>query len=297
MDLVITAAGIGLILLGLYDIFRTLFLPAGKGTLSKWVNHAVWRGFQMLATLRLSVLVLAGPAAFLTAIITWVLLIVLGWSLIYWPRMPEAMTFVSVMDPSDNAGFLDAMYFSIVTVATLGYGDITPGETWLRLVAPLQAVVGFLLFTAAISWILSIYPDLNRRRAFAREVSLLHDAERGATIDVTTMDAIVVTQLLDKLTIGLVTVRGDMQQFPIIYYFHSLEDESSLSVVLPYILEIVQRSSREECPAEVRLHSARLAAAAGDLAETLATRFLSMSPGPADEVFAAYARDHLHHRE
>ena len=52
-------------------------------------------------------------------------------------------------------------------------GDGAPLTTRLRILAPLQALVGFANFTAAISWLFSIYPALARRRHLAREISLL----------------------------------------------------------------------------------------------------------------------------
>ena len=41
--------------------------------------------------------------------------------------------------------FTDALYFSIVTYTTLGYGDITLNEDW-RLLASFQAAIGIIIF-------------------------------------------------------------------------------------------------------------------------------------------------------
>ena len=41
--------------------------------------------------------------------------------------------------------FADALYFSIVTFTTLGYGDITLNESW-RLLASYQAAIGIIIF-------------------------------------------------------------------------------------------------------------------------------------------------------
>ncbi len=41
--------------------------------------------------------------------------------------------------------FTDALYFSIVTFTTLGYGDITLNESW-RLLASFQAAIGIIIF-------------------------------------------------------------------------------------------------------------------------------------------------------
>ena len=60
------------------------------------------------------------------------------------------------------------VYVSMVAVATLGLGDILSATPLLRIVVPLEALVGFVLLTAGISWVLQPYPELIRRRA-ARE--------------------------------------------------------------------------------------------------------------------------------
>lgn len=72
-----------------------------------------------------------------------------------------------------------------MTLATLGYGDIAPATGWLRALAPLEAVVGFALVTAGISWTLALYPALSRQRALARETSLL--AETVGAVGIPTL--------------------------------------------------------------------------------------------------------------
>ncbi|QER89722.1 two pore domain potassium channel family protein [Streptomyces tendae] len=44
---------------------------------------------------------------------------------------------------------LDALYFTLVTLATVGYGDITPRGQSARLVAILQILYSFIFLTAA----------------------------------------------------------------------------------------------------------------------------------------------------
>lgn len=45
-------------------------------------------------------------------------------------------------------GFVDALYFSVITATTLGYGDITLSATW-RLLSVFEAMTGLLLFGAS----------------------------------------------------------------------------------------------------------------------------------------------------
>ena len=41
--------------------------------------------------------------------------------------------------------FPDALYFSLVTQATVGYGDVTPHDDGIRLLASLQVILGQVL--------------------------------------------------------------------------------------------------------------------------------------------------------
>ncbi|MEM1177379.1 MAG: potassium channel family protein [Acidobacteriota bacterium] len=58
--------------------------------------------------------------------------------------------------------FGTALYFSVVTATSLGYGDITPSESW-RLLAVFEAMTGLLLFGASTASVfqlmVKILPD------------------------------------------------------------------------------------------------------------------------------------------
>lgn len=49
------------------------------------------------------------------------------------------------------------LYFSFVTMATLGYGDITPQLPLPRILAALQAVVGQFYIAVVVAWLVSRY--------------------------------------------------------------------------------------------------------------------------------------------
>ena len=170
-----TAAGVGLIGLVGRDAFDALFHAEGRGMFSRQITRAVWQVFRRAGTrhVRLS---LAGPVAFVTVLATWAGLLVLGWALVFWPHMPGSFRF----DPDVEAAgsdFVHALNVSLVTLTTLGFGDITPTSEALRLILPLEALLGFGLLSASISWLVSIYPALSRRRSLAYEISLLRAAE------------------------------------------------------------------------------------------------------------------------
>lgn len=94
---------------------------------------------------------LAGPSTLVAVIAGWVVLLWAGWALVYWPRLPEQFSFSPGIDPRIRGGFVDALYLSLMTMTTLGYGDVTPSTGWMRILATLQALTGFGLLTASVT--------------------------------------------------------------------------------------------------------------------------------------------------
>lgn len=56
-------------------------------------------------------------------------------------------------DICEAASFWDAIYFSIVTATTLGYGDFAPPEN-IRLIAAFQAIVGYAYLALYVGYVL-----------------------------------------------------------------------------------------------------------------------------------------------
>lgn len=65
--------------------------------------------------------------------------------------------------------FSDALYFSIVTLSTVGYGDVLPVSDAVRVVASLQVVFGVTLLLVGLSEIMTYSRDLHARRAARKE--------------------------------------------------------------------------------------------------------------------------------
>jgi voltage-gated potassium channel Kch len=96
----------------------------------------------------------AGPATLNRVIGGICIYILLGmcWSIIYMYVIffnPDAFS-GAVIDTPDNPVFWDMIYFSFVTLTTLGYGDITPLEPFARGLAYTEALVGQLFIAILI---------------------------------------------------------------------------------------------------------------------------------------------------
>jgi len=58
---------------------------------------------------------------------------------------------------ASDLGLKDSIYFSFVTIATLGYGDIVPSGETARGLAVLEAVLGQMYLTVLVAWLVSLF--------------------------------------------------------------------------------------------------------------------------------------------
>ncbi|MET8677009.1 potassium channel family protein [Streptomyces sp. NPDC004647] len=280
-----SVAGAVVVMAGLRDLFHTIWHPTRRGGLSRLVMTALWRLSRHLPA-RWRVAGLVGPLGMVAVMGTWALAIILGWALIYWPHMPESFAFAAGPERFERADLLDALYLSLVTVTTLGLGDIAPTAWWLRVAAPLESLVGFVLLTATVAWVLETYPALARRRALAIRLALLSRTDPSMR----QLGCALGASLLESLATEVVRVRVDFTQYTETYYFHDGEKRTSLAVTVHCAADLAEygQTARRR---DVRLTAAMLAAALDDLATVLDQLYLRTG-GSRKDVLAAYAADH-----
>ena len=289
MEWVITVLGVGLVVVVVRDVFHTLFHPVGHGSIAPQVMKLVWRLLRLFPSDR-RIASLTGPLGITAVIITWGVTAVLGWMLIYFPQMPNAVSYSSELNPAERNELIDSLYLSLVTVATLGFGDIVPTSPWLRVAAPLEALFGFMLVTAAVSWVLQIYPSLHRRRVLALQLSTLRQARRSDT-SLAEIDSIPIG-VLTTVAASIVEARNDFTQYGATYYFRDLEADASLAASLGYATDLAAEAAAST-QSQVRLAGAMITAAVNSLAELLDQEFLHLG-ADTFAVVQAYAADHGH---
>jgi hypothetical protein len=287
LDWVVTGAGALLLLLTMRDIFHTLWHPGAGGSLSEVIIRAIWRAGRRRRR-RGHPRAVTGPIALLAVVVTWILLVVLGGALIYAPHLPEAFVYGPGIEP--RGAVLDAVYMSAVTVGTLGFGDLVPEAAWLRLVVPVQSLIGFALLTAAVSWIVVVFPALTRRRALAIRLSLTQRSVReGLLVE---PDSVLGAVVLERLATEVVQVRVDLAQYAEAYYFRDGPDESALPTTISIAVDLAA-DGRRSPRADVRLAARMLDEAVDELARLLDDQFLG-TKGTRAEILAAYAEAHDH---
>jgi hypothetical protein len=287
LDWVVTGAGALLLLLTMRDIFHTLWHPGAGGSLSEVIIRAIWRAGRRRRR-RGHPRAVTGPVALLVVVVTWLVLVVVGGALIYAPHLPEGFVFGPGVEP--RGAVLDALYMSAVTVGTLGFGDLVPEAAWLRLVVPAQSLIGFALLTAAVSWIVVVFPALTRRRALAVRLSLTERSVREGLL--AEPDSVLGAVVLERLAAEVVQVRVDLAQYAEAYYFRDGPDDSALPATIGIAVELASEGERSP-RADVRLAARMLDDAVHELARLLDEQFLG-TKGTRAEILAAYAEAHDH---
>lgn len=285
MSWVWTVAGVVLIAVGLNEVFHTVLHPAGRGRLTHLAAKTTWRLSSGLGRRGRSV---AGPLAMVAVVTLWAALQIVGWTLVYLPHVPADFAYQPGVRPDSYPHIVEAFYFSAVSMSTLGLGDVYPVAPWLRVVVPLQALIGFALLTAAVSWFIELYPGLGRRRALAVRIALMEQVDTARYLP--EMDPATASALLDTLTAGLAQTHVDQWQNAESYYFTEVEPDTSLAAKLPYGL-LMARLARRSPDRIVRNSGQMLEAGIDAFAGILRDRFIRTGHG-TDEILQEYARQH-----
>ena len=95
----------------------------------------------------------------LCASISAYLMLGLMWTMAYWlvdQLTPGAFSFNTNAGPRSMNGFT-GLYFSFITLSTVGYGDITPVSRIARWLAAMEAMTGLLYVAVLIARLVSLY--------------------------------------------------------------------------------------------------------------------------------------------
>lgn len=287
MEWIFSVLGFVLIAVGLHDVFHTLLHPTGQGRLGRLIIDTVWRISQALGAKALS---LAGPVALVGVTLLWAALQTVGWALVYYPQVPQGFVYVDGLNEADYGDFAESLYFSLATLTTVGYGDVIVSDPWIRIFSPVEALIGFGLLTAAVTWFMQIYPALGRRRALAIRLTVLGEADYAGNIGARDTGAAAWT--LETLAIDVVQIRIDLTQTPESYYFRESTSAISLGASLAQAVQLTFRAADSQDPG-VRLSGVVLRKALEDLAGVMARDFRLRGPD-IEEVFRQFAKDHQH---
>lgn len=268
MELLAAVGGAAVIALALVDIFQTLFHPTGHGPLSRTVSRGVWSAAQILHREHRPPPRYAGPLGFVIVLGLWAAMLIVGWAIVFWPHLPEGFNVADPLVASEQGSFADALYVSLTNLTGVGYGDISPASTGLRILAPVETLFGLALLTASITWLVSIYTAVTRRETLTREVHLMREAEQRLGKPIGSADPELLGAVLAAISTQVIAVRRDLIQQPITHYFQSAHDRQLRDELREFLRELVDRAG-DDAPPALRLRAEILSMALDDFEATI----------------------------
>lgn len=287
MTAVSIVAGVALLVIALNDVFHTLLRPASTGRLTTYIFRMFWA----LSRRRRRTLTASGALTVVATIAVWIVLVAVGWALIYLPYHPDGFSYSGV-DPADYHPFLEALTYSLVALTTLGLGDVVPVDPLIRLLSPLEALTGFILLSAAVSWSMQLYPALARRRAMAIALTSLHRARISGLAE-QRLSPEYSASLIGSVTRALVESTADLVQNTEIFYFTERDDRLSAPRAIQYAIGLRDAALRSTA-ADVRAAGEVLGHVMDELARVLTDQYPHVTGDTTDEVLAAVAVSHGH---
>jgi Ion channel len=137
-----------------------------------------WRMWRAVArhigsdTARERLLTVYGPLSLLGLLVIWVLLLLLGWGLVWWVLSDRL---------SGVHSYLDAVYFAGVGFFTVGFGDVVPVGDVARLLALLQAFMGLVTVALVIGYLPTLFGAYSRREIKLLTLDDLTDEHTSST--------------------------------------------------------------------------------------------------------------------
>ena len=224
---VTTAVGAALIVFALIDLLATaVSVGHGAGPIAGRLARSTWTGMlrfhQRFATPKL--LRAGGPIILLLILAMWVLLLILGWSLVF--GRPE--TLIAVEDGTP-VPVLGRLRYAASIVVGRGSSVAQPAGGIYEVLEPIAAVTGLTVLSLSIAYVLPVVRGVVAKRSLALYLSTL-----GRTPDEVLTRAWNGEDLgqLDLHLIALAPRVAEVAQshlgYPVMHYFHSRDRETAL---------------------------------------------------------------------
>lgn len=231
MTVACVTLGALIVAMTVFDVIVTVLHPGVESPFSNRFQRMLWQILRLFANLprrtlaRGALLGWGLPLMVAGLISLWLALLIVGFALIYFPWIGDSGVFTS--EAGQLPTFFTALYYSGVTAATLGFGDVLPTAPVFRLLSVLEALFGFVTVSFSVTYVLSVYPMLSRRRQYATAL----DAETGGVASALPMVRRYLgdhgswqNELADRLrdlAMELLAMTESHEQYPVLYYAHA----------------------------------------------------------------------------
>jgi Ion channel len=281
----VEALGVITILVVFWDAFETLILPRRVSrrlrlariffgtTWNLWVRTS---GMFRRPQRRENHLSFYGPLSLLFLVAVWGAGMILGFALLQLGGGRAR--------PPGSGGFLTLLYMSASTFFTLGLGDVTPANSFARMITVVESGAGFTFLALVIAYLPVLYQAFSRREI---RISMLDEragsppsaaellGRRGSSYAETGV------AFLRDWELWSAELLESHLSYPVLGYFRSQHDNQSWLAALTVLLDgcsLVITGIEGISDGQARLTFAMARNAAVDLASTLGTPPVAPSP-------------------
>lgn len=251
MEIIYLISGLLLLCIAGFDFFYSTLSGSGASFITKYVAifaHKFQRALSRIFGRR--VLSGSGMVVNLAVLLVWVLLFWLGLFLVY-SSNPEAIT----NSNSRPANWVERLYFTGYVLSTLGIGNFKPVSAFFELVTSVFSFFGFVFFTTAMTYLISVASAVTHKRTLALAIRDLGETpsevvrafrESNTSYSYTQFEAL--KQMIERHVIS-------HQAYPVVHFYDNLEEASALSInlaVLDEAVSILLASNDETLHPEIR---------------------------------------------
>ncbi|MFW6320339.1 MAG: potassium channel family protein [Halohasta sp.] len=249
MNSVYMAAGIVVIGVAVVDLlWTTLWVEGGAGPLTARVMAGTWSFMRATVGQYPRLLSLSGPLLLVLTLSIWIVLLWLGWTLVFLGGVVPLIDTVG----TGSVSWVDRLYFVGYTLFTLGNGDLVPRDGPWQIVTVLTTASGMLFVTLSVSYILSVLDAVTQKRAFASGVTglgmqpedIVQHGWNGGSFEGLDLP-------LSASTSQLNTLASNHRAYPLLHYFHNANPERA-PVVAIVVLDEALTLLGDGIPAEHR---------------------------------------------
>ncbi len=256
-----------IVLAALHEVFTDIFQPVQSGNVSGVIARTCSVLFR-----RTPLSSSSGPLSVILVILCWVFSLAFGFALIYvglFPRYFISQTHEYAYGALPR--FFQCFYFSVGSLGTFQTFDLVPKSSWLRLVVAIEGLIGISLITASVSWLVLLYPALERTREFSLRMAALAEAERLTRLSLA--DELGVSTLLE-VAHSVLRLQLDLVLFPILLNFRAAEESAAVTPALRIAVRLAQEGACRHAGHGRQLAAAQLQSALNTFSSSLAKRVL-----------------------
>lgn len=230
MNTIILVAGIAIVLAAIIDfIWTTLWVDGAAGPLTNHLSSAIWKFMRKTSRDHSKILSLAGPIILTATLVMWILMLWIGWTLVF------SGSDSAVVNSTDKsiASWVERLYFAGYLIFTLGNGDYIPqGGVW-QIASILATGTGMMFITLGVTYLLSVLGAVTAKRAFAESVLSIGDsAEEIVRNSWDGQDFHNINLLLSSFSSQLSSITSQHSAYPILHYYYAEKKQEAVPVAV-----------------------------------------------------------------